>query len=53
MKRHELVSIHVRLPPDVHAWLVKQAEHNMSSINSELVRAVRAAMERQAPGTSS
>jgi predicted HicB family RNase H-like nuclease len=38
----------VRLPPDVHAWLDAQAERNGSSINSELIKLVRDAMDRQA-----
>ena len=47
MKRHELLKMHVRLPPDVHDWLAAQAERNQSSINSEIVRSVRDAMDRQ------
>jgi predicted HicB family RNase H-like nuclease len=48
MKRRELQKIGVRLPPDVHEWLSAQAERNQSSINSEIIRAIRNAMDRQA-----
>jgi hypothetical protein len=43
----------VRLPPDVHAWLEAKAERNASSINPEIVRLVREAMEREAKGSES
>jgi predicted HicB family RNase H-like nuclease len=48
MKVHEFTKLHVRLPPDVHAWLTEQSKRNMSSINSEIVRAIRNEMDRQA-----
>lgn len=41
----------VRLPPDVKAFLKAEAKENASSQNSEIVRAVRAAM--RAKGVSS
>jgi predicted HicB family RNase H-like nuclease len=41
----------VRLPSDVHAWPEAQAERNGSSINAELIRLVRDAMDRQAKGS--
>ncbi|RUV75948.1 MAG: Arc family DNA-binding protein [Mesorhizobium sp.] len=41
----------VRLPPDVKAFLKAEAKENASSQNSEIVRAVRAAM--RAKGESS
>jgi hypothetical protein len=37
----------VRLPEDVKLWLMREAERNMSSQNSELVRAAREKMEAQ------
>ena len=37
----------VRLPEDVKDWLKHEAERNMSSQNSELVRAAREKMEAQ------
>lgn len=39
-------SMQLRLPEEIKRWLVKQAERNGSSQNSEVVRAVRERMER-------
>jgi hypothetical protein len=36
----------LRLPPDIKAWLTAEAERNVSSQNSEVIRAIRAAMVR-------
>ena len=36
----------LRLPDDLKAWLAAQADRNGSSQNSEVIRALRAAMER-------
>ena len=47
MLRRELLRMQVRFPPDVHRWLRAQAERNMSSINAEIIRCVRDAMDRQ------
>ena len=38
----------VRVPADVKAWIKAQAELNGSSQNSEVIRALRAAMAKQA-----
>lgn len=38
----------LRLPPDVKAYLEEEARHNMSSQNSEIVRALRAQMRAKA-----
>jgi hypothetical protein len=38
--------LQLRLPSDVKAWIELQAEKNMCSQNSEIVRAVRLAMSR-------
>jgi len=38
--------LQLRLPVDVKAWLEAEAERNGSSQNSEIVRALRAAMQR-------
>lgn len=35
----------VRLPNDVKTFLQEQADHNCGSVNSEIVRAVRARMD--------
>ena len=36
----------LRLPADLKAWLAEQAKKNGSSQNSEVIRAIRAAMAR-------
>ena len=36
----------LRLPPDLKAWLRAEAERNGASQNSEVIRALRAAMDR-------
>lgn len=36
----------LRLPPDLKAWLKDQAEKNGASQNSEVIRALRTAMDR-------
>jgi predicted HicB family RNase H-like nuclease len=36
----------LRLPPDLKAFVAKEAERNGSSQNSEIIRAVRERMER-------
>lgn len=36
----------VRLPPDLKAWVQTEAKRNCSSINSEVVRAIRDRFER-------
>jgi len=38
-----------RLPPDVKAFLEAEARENASSQNSEIVRAIRAAMKKKGP----
>lgn len=38
--------VQLRLPPDLKAWLKAEADRNASSQNSEVVRAIRAAMAR-------
>jgi hypothetical protein len=48
MKQCEFQKIGVRLPPDVHEWLSAQAERNQFSINSEIIRSIRDAMDREA-----
>jgi hypothetical protein len=37
---------HVRTPPDVHAFLEREAEINVSSLNSEIIRSVRIHMRK-------
>jgi hypothetical protein len=48
MGSEKLITITTRLPRDVRDWLAAQAERNATSINSEIIRAVRDAMDRQA-----
>jgi predicted HicB family RNase H-like nuclease len=38
--------LQLRLPEDLKAWLEAQADKNGSSQNSEIIRALRAAMDR-------
>lgn len=38
--------LQLRLPPDVKAWLATEAAKNGASQNSEVIRALRAAMAR-------
>lgn len=40
--------LRVRLPVDVKEWLAEQAKTNASSQTSEVVRALRAQMDRDA-----
>jgi hypothetical protein len=42
----EIKQLPIRFPPDVKSWLEDQAKHNGSSQNSEVIRAIRAAMDR-------
>lgn len=44
--------LQLRLPPELKLWLNKQAKRNGSSQNSEIVRALRERMDRQAAGQS-
>lgn len=38
--------LQLRLPPDLREWVKAEADKNASSQNSEIIRALRAAMER-------
>lgn len=38
--------LQLRLPPDLKAWLKAEADKNGASQNSEVIRAIRAAMDR-------
>lgn len=42
-------ALQLRLPPDLKAWLKAEAEKNGASQNSEVIRAIRAAMDRTDP----
>jgi hypothetical protein len=48
MAKHEgAVRVSAHVPPAMKTWLEQRARHNLSSINSELVRALRTAMESE------
>ena len=40
----------LRLPPEIKLWLTKQSNRNGSSQNSEIIRAIRERMDREAAG---
>lgn len=42
----DIKQLPIRFPPDVKAWIAEQAAKNGSSQNSEVIRALRAAMAR-------
>jgi predicted HicB family RNase H-like nuclease len=44
--------LQLRLPEDLKAWLEVQADKNGSSQNSEIIRALRAAMDRDRTQTA-
>lgn len=45
--------LQLRLPPDVKTWVEHEAKRNGSSQNSEIVRALRAAMEKSSTAPAS
>jgi len=46
MQMNDRKPLQLRLPSEVKAWLSAEAERNGSSQNSEVIRALRAAMAR-------
>ena len=40
----------LRLPPDLKDWIAAQAADNLSSQNSEIIRAIRERMDRTSQG---
>jgi hypothetical protein len=44
--------LQLRLPPDLKDWVKAEADKNASSQNSEIIRALRAAMERDLQPTT-
>ncbi|MGV8831702.1 MAG: Arc family DNA-binding protein [Devosia sp.] len=44
-----LPQVAIRLPPEVKAFIQAEAKENASSQNSEIVRAIRAAMKAKGP----
>jgi hypothetical protein len=45
----ETKQVPIRFPVDVKVWIEEQARINRSSQNSEVIRAIRAAMTRTSP----
>lgn len=48
MKQIEPARVMARLPQDIRRWLEQQATQNFSSMNSEIVRSIRARMAAEA-----
>ena len=46
------VQLQLRLPPELKDWIAAQAADNVSSQNSEIIRAIRERMERTEQPTS-
>jgi hypothetical protein len=47
IKQEATVSIIVRLPKDLLAWVEKEAARSLASRNSEIVRSLRARMDSE------
>jgi hypothetical protein len=45
IRKDEAERLLVRLPHDVKAWLQREAARNCASLNSEIIRSIRARME--------
>lgn len=45
IRKDEAERLLVRLPRDVKAWLQREAARNCASLNSEIIRSIRARME--------
>lgn len=43
----ELVPVMTRLPPDAKEWLDQKARENVTSVNAEIVRAIRVRQEAE------
>jgi hypothetical protein len=46
----ELSRITFRMPVDVKAWLAQRSDRNCSSLNSEIIRAIRNQMDAEKNG---
>jgi hypothetical protein len=44
VKRREYAALHLRVPPDMRAWLERRADETFTCLNAEAVRAIRVAM---------
>ena len=47
MAKREAIKVTAHLPPAQMSWIKEQAERNLSSQNSEIVRSIRLRMERE------
>jgi hypothetical protein len=47
MAKREAVKVTAHLPPEQKSWIEQEAQRNLSSINSEIVRSIRLRMERE------
>lgn len=48
----DLSRITLRMPKDVHDWLMQRAARNVGSLNSEIVRVLRTEMDREAKSSA-
>jgi hypothetical protein len=46
-RKREAVKVTAHLPPEQKFWIEEQAQRNLSSQNSEIVRAIRFRMESE------
>jgi hypothetical protein len=49
MAKREAVKVTAHLPPDQKSWIERQAAQNFTSLNAEIVRAIRFRMETEQP----
>ena len=49
IRKQETKGLLIRLPRDIKVWLESEAAYNGASQNSEIIRSLRARMEKQ-PG---
>jgi hypothetical protein len=47
VSKQETQSLLLRLPKDIKVWLESEAAYNGASQNSEIIRSLRARMEKQ------
>lgn len=46
-RRHDLAQLMTRLPADQKLWLEQQAGDNCTSMNAEIIRAIRLRMDNE------
>ena len=47
VRKQEMIALQVRFPKDVKDWVENEAARNCASQNSEIIRTIRAMMEKQ------